>query len=318
MKKLFTFLIVAALLLSFAACGVITSPSASASSASSSAASSFSGQVTIPGLTEENYPMVGGSTANIPLLAALYSGVCGTEIEQAEAIYANISGTAAAWGSMLFEWQEPMPAIIVAYEAPGDLQTQINALAPPLEIQEIGLDALVFLVSADNPIDSLTTEELLGIYTGEITDWAEVGGTPGEIYPFQRNYDSGSQTMFLKLLMNGKEPTTPPTELVAGGMMGLIEQVANYNGTAGGIGFSVYYYAETMAANPGVKIIKVNGVAPTNETIQNGAYPFINPFFVAIRSTESSGSPARLLYNYLTGEEAKALLTATGYVPVAA
>lgn len=61
-------------------------------------------------------------------------------------------------------------------------------------------DALVFVVNEDNPVDSLTTEQVRKIYTGQITNWKEVGGEDLDIIPFQRNSEAGSQTLMEKLV----------------------------------------------------------------------------------------------------------------------
>jgi len=98
-------------------------------------------------------------------------------------------------------------------------------------------------------------------------------GKPPEVYEifpiaaFQRNGNSGSQTLFLKLLMKDSKTMAPREGLVPGGMFALIEGVSAYDGTGGAIGYSVFYYASLMYANPDIKLLSVNGIAPSNESI---------------------------------------------------
>ena len=268
----------------------------------------------IPGMSVENYPRVDGSTANMPLMAQVYSTVCGVSLEEAETAVEVSSGTANAWFGIAYGYAD----LLLVYEAPQSVQAGIQGILKEenitLESEPMGRDGLVFLVNKDNPVDNLTSEQLRDIYAGKITDWSEVGGTAGPIFPYQRNEDSGSQTMFLKLLMGDTEPMNPPVEWVSGSMGGLIEAVAKYDDAGGAIGFSVYYYANLMYANPNLKLLTVDGVAPNTETIRSGDYPLLNDFFLVIRANEEADSPARLLRDWLRTDDATGLLEEAGYV----
>ena len=77
------------------------------------------------------------------------------------------------------------------------------------EMSPFAVDGLVFVVNADNPVDSLTTQQVQKIYAGEITNWAQVGGEDLEIVPFQRNAEAGSQAAMVKLVM-GDLPLMEP------------------------------------------------------------------------------------------------------------
>ena len=79
-------------------------------------------------------------------------------------------------------------------------------------MEPFAIDGLVFVVNADNPVDSLTVEQVQKIYTGEYTNWSQVGGDDVAIVPFQRNAEAGSQTMFLKLVRGDLEPMEPPAD----------------------------------------------------------------------------------------------------------
>jgi phosphate transport system substrate-binding protein len=77
--------------------------------------------------------------------------------------------------------------------------------------EAVAREGFVFVTNPDNPVKSLTEDELRGIYAGEITNWAEVGGDNAPIYAYQRNLDSGSQT-YMNRFMGETAMTTPPTE----------------------------------------------------------------------------------------------------------
>ena len=265
-------------------------------------------------INAENYPRIDGSTANMPLMAALYSKICGVPLDDAETLVHVSGGTGAVWRNMMWGGAD----LLIVYEAPENIKEEMTetGLWDQLEITPIGRDGLVFLVSADNPVDSLTREQLVGIYSGAITDWSEVGGEPGPIAAFQRNLESGSQTLFLGLLMKDTTPMDAPTELRPGGMGGLMEAISEFDGSGGAIGFSVFYYADLMYEAPNLKILSVDGIAPTTESISNGRYPLVNDFYVVIRKSEPEGSPARILRDWLLTDEARQLMSDLNYVPI--
>lgn len=115
------------------------------------------------------------------------------------------------------------------------------------------VDGLAFLVNADNPVDSLTVEQIRKIYTGEITNWSQVGGDNLEIVPFQRNAEAGSQTAMVKLVMGDTPMMEAPAGYVRGEMGDLVEAVAAYDGSAAAIGYTVYYYANDIKMADGLK-----------------------------------------------------------------
>jgi len=177
----------------------------------------------------------------------------------------------------------------------------------------IGKEAFVFFVSADNPIESLTTEQIQGIYSGEITNWSEVGGTDEEIVAFQRNPGSGSQSM-LERFMGDKEIMEAPTEQVNDLMSGIIEEVASdYKNKSNSMGFSFRFYVEGIIKNPDIKIIAVDGIAPTAENVRNEKYPIITPIY-AVTYEEQTNENVDKLLQWILSEEGQEIIEKTGYV----
>lgn len=260
--------------------------------------------------TVNTYPKVDGSTANLPLMAQYMAETCGISVEEAETLVVA-STTPNAWYNLANENVD----LLIVYEASAETIASIQNEYENLEITPIGRDGLVFLVNTDNPVQSLTQEELINIYTGNITNWNEVGGNDAEIVPFQRSVGSGSQTLFLKLLMKDVPPMEAPTELAPGGMGQLIDMLAEFDGSGPAIGYSVYYYAHNMYTDPNVRMIGVDGIQPTNETLADGSYPFTNDFYVVIRSDEPEDSAARQLRDWILSDEGREALVAAGYVP---
>ena len=181
-----------------------------------------------------------------------------------------------------------------------------------LVIVPIVNDAFVFMVNRDNPIDSLTIQQVKDIYSGKITNWKEVGGLDVPILPLQRNADSGSQSGMLDFM--GDTPIKVPFEdsEVAFGMGWLIERVTE-DSTA--IGYSYYYYASGMYES-NAKLIALEGIAPSNENIAAGKYPEVTQYYAVFRASEPTDGFARWATEYLLSPAGQALAAEEGYVPL--
>ena len=178
----------------------------------------------------------------------------------------------------------------------------------------VGTEAFVFFVHKDNPIDNLTTEQIKGIYSGGITNWKQVGGKNEEIAAFQRNEGSGSQSM-LKRFMGDTPIMEAPTELVNSMMSGIIEKVSDYRSKSNSIGFSFRYYVEGIIQNPDIKMLSVDGVAPTAENIRNGTYPIVTPMY-AVTYEENTNENVDKLLRWILSEEGQYIIEQTGYVGI--
>ncbi|MDR0596379.1 MAG: substrate-binding domain-containing protein [Clostridiales Family XIII bacterium] len=300
--------------------------------------------VTAPDLSsinEKNYPAIDGSTANLPLLAALYAKVCGVTQEVAET-KVSTNGTSNAWQNVT----DGDVDMIVAYEPESDAMNAAKSAG--VDIEALGRDGLVFLTAADNPVDSLTADQLRGIYSGRIKNWKDVGGKDEPIAAFQRNEGSGSQTLFEKLVMKGERLMDAPQEFRKGEMGMLLESLSEFDGEGSSIGYSVFYYASEMYAMPNLKMIAVEGVKPATETIADKSYPLTNNFYVALCAPEPAGASddgegeaasreavgngegedmgdeqpprrseqARLIRDFLLSEDGTRFIQDAGYVPV--
>lgn len=259
-------------------------------------------------ITSKNYPVVDGSTATIPLAIGLIQKITGcTEAQAEESIAFNT--TDASYKAMA----DGKSQLLLVYEPAQPTIDTLNVFKT-LDMRPIGLDALVFIVNEDNPVDSLTSDQIRGIYSGDITNWSEVGGEDKEIVAFQRPELSGSQTLMLNLMMKGTPMVTPEKELISAGMADIIEDISAYNNSADAIGYSVYYYAKNMYTQPGLKFISVDGVLPSNETINSQEYGFTNPFYGVIPLDPTP--EAKAILDWLLTKDGQQLLVDCGYVPI--
>ena len=280
---------------------------------------SGSAQTGVPGGREEfaftrgNFPRMDGSTSTAPLAEAAACVLLGEPRENVSELVL-FNRTTQSFRNLA----DRLCDILIVAEPTPDVFDELKARNFDIDIAPIATEALVFVVNASNPVDSLTIEQIQGIYTGMITNWREVGGDDIEIVPYQRNEEAGSQVLMEKAVMDGLVMAAPPTEkvMVAFGMGELMDAIKGFDGSANAIGYTMYYYAEDMRMAEGLKIIAVGGVNPGEATIRSGEYPFLNPYYVVIGSDEPEDSPARIMYNWLLSEEGQALVTHEGYVSV--
>ena len=258
-----------------------------------------------------DYPAVDGSTANLPLMAEVLSRVASISREEAESL-TSCTTTPYAYDALLSGNAD----LLLVYEPAQETWDIINQSDVKLTFVPIGRDALVFIANENNPVSGLTQQQLTDIYTGKITNWNEVGGEDLAIVPFQRSSSSGSQALFIKLLMKDVAPMDGPTELFPSEMGELIERLAEYNNAGSALGYSVFYYANYMYTKPGLKFLAVDGVLPSDETIADGSYPLLNEYYAVYRSDEPEGSPARQIAQWLTTEEGAACIRDAGYIPI--
>ncbi len=177
----------------------------------------------------------------------------------------------------------------------------------------IAKDALTFMVNPSNPVNNLSISQIQGMYTGEITNWKEVGGKDEEIRPYVRNRNSGSQEKFETLVMAGLTIAEFPELQVGLTMMSPYYQLEE---DKQGMGFSPFYYYSVIVDNGSIKAIGVNGVEMTKENVKNNTYPYTTEVYAAVRSDIDRNSPAYELFEFLTIPEGQSIVNESGYVPL--
>ena len=206
--------------------------------------------------------------------------------------------------------------------APSQEQLEMaRRAAKELHLTPIGREAFVFFVNSRNPVEGLTVEQIQGIYTGQITNWNQVGGKNQPIRPFQRLENSGSQSALLRL-MDGLPLIEPEKEDRVGGMGGIIQQVASYRNYKNSIGFSFRFYASEMAANNQIRLLALDGVSPTKESIRDGSYPISDSFFaitaapIGAPDPRESNPKLNAFLDWILSEQGQQIVEDSGYVSI--
>lgn len=180
-----------------------------------------------------------------------------------------------------------------------------------IEVTPIGREAFIFFVEDKNPLEGLTTEQIKGIYHGDISNWKDVGGKDQEIIPFQRPANSGSQTM-MEYFMGDLSLREPKTYERVSTMDGVIRQVAEYNNEAGAMGYTFRYFLEGLNQEKHVKILRVDGVEPTLENIKNGSYPLTTNLCLITRKNDPNPNVQKMK-EFILSKDGQEIIEKTGY-----
>ena len=172
----------------------------------------------------------------------------------------------------------------------------------------VALDGIAVIVNADSKVADLTVEQIGKIFTGEITDWSEVGGEAGTISCIGREAGSGTRDGF-ESITNTKDACKLDQELTSTG--GVIEAVA---GNPNAIGYASLSAVEGKNT---VKAVTVGGVACTEETVLNGSYAIQRPFVLVTKDGTTLSPVAQAFFVFATSKDAASLIQNAGAVPTA-
>ena len=257
----------------------------------------------------ENLPRIDGAAALFPVYSAFVNAVYPNTTKLHDGIF-EYNNTPDGYRLLA----EKETDIFIGVYPSDEQRAYAEENQTTFEYTPIGTEAFVFFVHKDNPITNLTTEQIKDIYSGKITNWKDVGGKNEKIAAFQRNEGSGSQSM-LKRFMGDTPIADAPTEMVNDLMAGIIEQVADYKSKTNSIGFSFRYYVEGIIKNPDIKMISIDGAAPTSENIRNGSYPILTPIYAVTYKENQNGNVDKLL-EWILSDEGQYIINETGYVGI--
>ena len=169
------------------------------------------------------------------------------------------------------------------------------------------------IVNANVDVTDITTDQLKGIFLGQITDWSEVGGTAGAIQVIQREAGSGTRATFEAAVLGGEvapDSFRPVAEVDSSGTV--VEQVAATEG-------SISYVAFNYMANDGIKALSVDGVEPTQENVENGDFLIWAYEHMYTRSDEDAATApvTKAFIEFIMSEDFAATVVEEGFIPMA-
>ena len=266
------------------ACGGSASSSAStaAGSAASSAAAALSGNVA-----------AGGSTSMKNVIAALTEGFA--EVEPGVTVSYDPTGSGAG--------------ITGATDKTLDIGLSSRALKDDekadVDGTTIALDGIAIIVNNASKVEDLTVDQLKQMFTGEITNWSEVGGDDGEIVLIGREAGSGTRDGF-ESIVDVKDSCKYAQELTA---TGAVISAVEANPLAIG-------YASLSAVGDTVKMVTVGGVECSEETVKDGSYEVQRPFVFVTNKSVALSEQAQAFFDFAVSADAADLIRTAGAVPV--
>ncbi|WP_232733266.1 PstS family phosphate ABC transporter substrate-binding protein [Lysinibacillus xylanilyticus] len=257
----------------------------------------------------EPLPRLDGATAMYPLYAAFVEATYPKGNYPYDRSKVMVSRTPEAYQNLI---SGDVDLIFVA--APSESQKrQAEMKGLTFNMTPIGREAFVFFVNHKNSVENLSLKQFKQIYAGKITNWQEVGGENAAIRAFQRPADSGSQTA-LESIMGDTPIMEAPAENVATGMGGIINEVSQYRNYKNAIGYTFRFYSTEMVNNKEIRLLSIDGIAPTKENIRNGTYPLVSEFYAVTAGTDNPN--VKKFIDWIVSDEGQALIEKVGYVRV--
>jgi phosphate transport system substrate-binding protein len=169
----------------------------------------------------------------------------------------------------------------------------------------VAFDGIGVIVNAGNPLSNLTKRQIEQIFTGDITDWSQVGGAPGKISIYTRNTSSGTYADFKELAMK-KRDYASSSQKMAGNEQIAAEVAKNPSG--------IGYVGLAYLHSPGVKVLSIDGASPTEESVIAKSYPYARPTFYYTNG-EPSGEAAKFV-EFTLSDAGQQTVRKVGFVPV--
>lgn len=275
-----------------------------------SLAATLDGEATLH--LKDDMPVLDGAIALYPMYAAFAQAVYDENDYSPDIV--RCSNTKVAYEDIISG-----EADLIFCAAPSASQlAAAEEAGVELVLTPIAKEAFVFIVGKSNPIDSLTTQQILNIYTGKTAMWKTLGWEDGgQIIAFRRPEVSGSESGLNNIVMKDLHVIVPqpiPDEAIDGSNS-LMQQVSVwYNGVQPALGYSYRYFAESMYPNDDAKLLSIDGYAPTDENIRNGNYQFVAEVY-AVTNGQPTGAVAELI-EWILSPQGQYLIEQTGYVPI--
>ncbi len=262
-------------------------------------------------ISEEDWPVIDGATAFLPYYQHMAALMLDKPVEEARQ-YIYCSTTDYAYPKLA----DGEVDLVFCLKPSEDQVYYAKQRNVEFETVPFANEAFVFFTNKDNPVDSLTVKQLHDIYAGKLTNWAEVGGKDQPIIAYQRSEGSGSQTGLYLHVIPQSEVMEPPKEQRIATMGEIVDVVANYDNAPGGLGYSYLYFVTNQHFDEDIKLLKIEGVEPSNANVAAGKYPLISEVCAVFRNYEAKDSLVRQIADWCVSDEGQWLAAEEGYVGI--
>ncbi len=266
---------------------------------------------------DKQMPIIDGSTSTYPFTEAVYISLFYNGRSH-KSFPQNHSKSHVSYQRLI---NGEVDMLFASVYPASDILKMAEENGVELELIPIAYDAMIFFTNSDNPAENLTKEQITDIYVNDkYENWSSLGGEDALLYPYCRNNDSGSHAQMERHFLNGgdihpevkKETSFTMSNILTDVMAAKTENPVGY-----GLGYSIYYYYHNMDmfynTSTELKLLAIDGVKPTDETIASGEYPLSNNTYIVIRKDTPADAPARKMAEFMLTPEGQDCVEAAGF-----
>ena len=270
---------------------------------------------------DKEMPIIDGSTSTLPITQAVYSALF-TNGERHPANPLTHSKSHISYERLI---DGEVDMLFASVYPASDILALAEEKGVELELIPIAYDAMIFFTNKDNPATGLTSEQISNIYVNNAYDnWNQIGGPDALLYPYCRNNDSGSHAQMERHFLHGAEiHETIRQETTSYAMQSIQTDVIDArtsDPTGYALGYSIFYYYwnanMVLGTADHLKLLEIDGVAPTDKTIADGSYPLSNNTYVVLRKDTPKDAPARRLADFMLTDAGQRCVENAGYGPL--
>lgn len=264
-------------------------------------------------------PAIDGSTSTLPYTNAVYNAMYSN--------YYNHPDLPKKHSKSYYSYDRlidgEVDLLFISTKPTEDTIAKAKAAGVELELIPIAYDAMVFFTNGENAASNLTMEQIRNIYVDNAyTNWSELGGPDAGLIPYCRNADSGSQAQMEEFFLKGSEIhpdiKRENTAISMSSVLTDVWQAKTDDPLAYALGYSIYYYYQSasyifLSDMSDLKLLSVNGVYPTDETIADGSYPLAGYNYAVVRADEPEDSIARRMVEFMLSEQGQQCVLNAGF-----
>lgn len=270
---------------------------------------------------DKEMPIIDGSTSTYPFTEAVYSNLFSNGYMYPTKP-AKHSKSHASYERLI---NGEVDMIFASVYPASDIVELVKEKGAEIELVPIAYDAMIFFTNIENDASNLTSEDITNIYVdNKYTNWNEIGGPDALLYPYCRNNDSGSHAQMERHFLNGKEINEKiRNETTSISMSNVLTDVMGSktdNPVGYGLGYSIYYYFNNMdmfyETSKTLKLLSIDGVYPTDETIADGTYPLSNNTYIAYIKNSKGAQKAEKMADFMLTDIGQQCVVQAGFGPL--
>lgn len=262
-------------------------------------------------LSEEELPVLDATTIVRPLMSEIVK-----DFTKDQNVKINYSEDDEAYKNLLNGETD----ILLANYPNADVLALASSMGVELEVIPIAKEALVFLVNSNNSVNTLKVSDIQKIYSGQISNWSQLGGENLNINAFQNPEGTNIQTDMISYVMKNLQMITAPKDVFYDKQYGQINDlIAKYDNSNNSIGYMYYSVAkilydidEEKTVNK-VKLLSINDIEPNYETIHNEKYPILTNYYI-IKNKNNNSERVQIFMNAILSERGKNAVKEAGYI----